>query len=222
MTAPDDDTLRAMLAAAPPGPWRTMQSYAGPWWVGRTGPCGCLRPDCDQGFTVVDDEHGAALAAAAPALAAEVLRLRAVIEHSADPQPLPTPAEVRAHRAAGGSWMVVSPSGGRTYRLDPSVPAPRVRRKIHELAQVLGYGVAYVALGSDGLPCASAEREVCDERARLDAVEHAARAHLAAADALSVARRTDAADVPAAEARALAARECLAGLVGYVAREGGR
>ncbi len=72
----DDETLRAMLAAAPPGPWRTMQSYAGPWWVGRTGPCGCLSPDCDQGFTVVDDEHGAALAAAAPALAAEVLRLR--------------------------------------------------------------------------------------------------------------------------------------------------
>lgn len=37
----------------------------------------------------------------------------------------------------------------------------------------------------------------------------AARAHLAADDALSLARRTDAADVPTAEARALA------GLVGY-------
>jgi len=72
-----DDELRRLLAAAPPGPWRTMQSYAGPWWVGRTGPCGCQRPDCDRGFTVVDDEHGAELAAAAPALAAAVLRLRA-------------------------------------------------------------------------------------------------------------------------------------------------
>jgi len=77
MTTMDDDTLRRLLAAAPPGPWRTMQSYAGPWWVGRTGPCGCQRPDCDRGFTVVDDEHGAELAALAPALAAEVLRLRA-------------------------------------------------------------------------------------------------------------------------------------------------
>jgi hypothetical protein len=77
MTMMDDETLRRLLAAAPPGPWRTMQSYAGPWWVGRTGPCGCQRPDCDRGFTVVDDEHGAELAAAAPALAAEVLRLRA-------------------------------------------------------------------------------------------------------------------------------------------------
>lgn len=78
MTMMDDETLRRLLAAAPPGPWQTMQSYAGPWWVGRTGPCGCQRPDCDRGFTVVvDDEHGAELAAAAPALAAEVLRLRA-------------------------------------------------------------------------------------------------------------------------------------------------
>jgi hypothetical protein len=131
----DDDTLRAMLAAAPPGPWRTMQSYAGPWWVGRTGPCGCLRPDCDQGFTVVDDEHGSALAALAPALAAEVLRLR---------------------------------------------------------------------------------RELAFSEAKHRVVLRASRAHLAADDTLTLARRTDAADVPAAEARADAARECLAGLVGYV------
>ena len=87
MTTMDDETLRRLLAAAPPGPWRTMQSYAGPWWVGRTGPCGCQRPDCDRGFTVVDDEHGAELAALAPALAAEVLRLRAecdVLRHERD------------------------------------------------------------------------------------------------------------------------------------------
>ena len=77
MTTMDDETLRRLLAAAPPGPGRTVQSSAGPWWVGRTGPCGCQRPDCDRGFTVVDDEHGAELAALAPALAAEVLRLRA-------------------------------------------------------------------------------------------------------------------------------------------------
>lgn len=48
----------------------------------------------------------------------------------------------------------------------------------------------------------------------------AARAHLAADDALSIARRTDAADVPTAEARALAARECLARLVGYTGEVG--
>ena len=58
------------------------------------------------------------------------------------------------------------------------------------------------------------------ELARAEMVEAAARAHLAADDALSVARRTDAADVPTAEARALAARECLAGLVGYVGEVG--
>lgn len=160
MTTMDDETLRAMLAAAPPGPWRTMQSYAGPWWVGRTGPCGCQRPDCDRGFTVVDDEHGAELAAAAPALAAEVLRLRAerdVLRHERDEH---------AHKA--GEW-----------------------EESHDI-----------------------------ELARAEMVEAAARAHLAADDALSVARRTDAADVPTAEARALAARECLAGLVGYVGEVG--
>ena len=155
MTTMDDETLRAMLAAAPPGPWRTMQSYAGPWWAGRTGPCGCQRPDCDRGFTVVDDEHGAALAAAAPALAAEVLRLR---ERAA-----------RADSDASG------------YLAD--------------------HAAALLDIG---------------------AVRDAARAHLAADDALSVARRTDAADVPTAEARALAARDTLAGLVGYVGEEGGR
>ena len=103
MTTMDDETLRRLLAAAPPGPWRTMQSYAGPWWVGRTGPCGCQRPDCDRGFTVVDDEHGAELAAAAPALAAEVLRLRAVIEGRVVP---PTPEEIEAHRAEGGAALM--------------------------------------------------------------------------------------------------------------------
>ncbi len=130
-----------------------MQSYAGPWWVGRTGPCGCQRPDCDRGFTVVDDEHGAALAAAAPTLAAEVLRLR---ERAA-----------RADSDASG------------YLAD--------------------HAAALLDLG---------------------AVRDAARAHLAADDALTLARRTDAADVPTAEARALAARECLAGLVGYVGEVG--
>ena len=54
----------------------------------------------------------------------------------------------------------------------------------------------------------------------LGAVRDAARAHLAADDALTLARRTDAADVPTAEARADAARECLAGLVGYVGEVG--
>jgi hypothetical protein len=65
-------------------------------------------------------------------------------------------------------------------------------------------------------------RAVCDElyvdadraNGARDAACAAARAHLAADDALTLARRTDAADVPTAEARALAARETLAGLVG--------
>lgn len=114
MTMMDDETLRRLLAAAPPGPWRTMQSYAGPWWVGRTGPCGCQRPDCDRGFTVVD-EHGAELAAAAPALAAEVLRLRAVIEGRVVP---PTPKEIEAHRAEGGRWLVLRRSTTGDYYPD--------------------------------------------------------------------------------------------------------
>jgi len=115
MTMMDDETLRRLLAAAPPGPWRTMQSYAGPWWVGRTGPCGCQRPDCDRGFTVVDDEHGAELAAAAPALAAAVLRLRAVIEGRVVP---PTPKEIEAHRAEGGRWLVLRRSTTGDYYPD--------------------------------------------------------------------------------------------------------
>ncbi len=170
MTTMDDETLRAMVAAAPPGPWRTMRSYAGPWWVGRTGPCGCQRPDCDRGFTVVDDEHGSALAALAPALAAEVLRLRERAERDeaerdeAEREVLHLRSERDEHAHKAGEWEE-----------------------------------------SHGI-----------ELARAEMVEAAARAHLAADDALSVARRTDAADVPTAEARALAARECLAGLVGYV------
>lgn len=115
MTMMDETLRRRLLAAAPPGPWRTRQSYAGPWWVGLTGPCGCQRPDCDRGFTVVDDEHGAELAAAAPALAAEVLRLRAVIEGRVVP---PTPKEIEGtvdgwpfyfRLRGGGSMAIVRP-----------------------------------------------------------------------------------------------------------------
>jgi hypothetical protein len=87
-------------------------------------------------------------------LALEVKRLREVIERCADSQALPTTAEVRAHRAAGGSWMVVSPSGEQTYRFAASVGVRSVRGYLRRLTRVLGYGVAYVALGRDGLPCA--------------------------------------------------------------------
>lgn len=62
--------------------------------------------------------------------------------------------------------------------------------------------------------------EVLEHREGCTKIALAARAHLAADDALSAARRTDAADVPTAEARALSARECLAGLVGYTGEVG--
>ena len=65
-------------------------------------------------------------------------------------------------------------------------------------------------------------KDLAFSEAKHRVVLRASCAHLAADDALSVARRTDAADVPTAEARALAARECLAGLVGYTGIGGGR
>ncbi len=58
--------------------------------------------------------------------------------------------------------------------------------------------------------------EAAEQRERAEKVEAAARAHLAAEDAFSGSCRTTDADVPAACARADAAREGLAGLVGYV------
>ena len=163
----DDDTLRAMLAAATPGEWAPYcdegpirYRYLAPDGAGWTYSVCVGGYDSDHTCVLTatgpdeDTAHAnAQLAASAPALAAEVLRLR---ERAA-----------RADSDAAG------------YLAD--------------------HAAALLDLG---------------------AIRDAARAHLAADDALTIARRTDAADVPTAEARALAARECLAGLVGYVGEVG--
>ena len=142
MSAPDNDTLRAILDGLRQGPVRITADRC-------SGDGRALNAFCD-------------LVRIAPALAAEVLRLRAerdVLRHERDEH---------AHKA--GEW-----------------------EESHDI-----------------------------ELARAERVEAAARAHLAADDAFSTACRTAAADVPAACARADAARECLAGLVGYVPKEVGR
>ena len=163
----DDDTLRATLAAATPGEWAPYcdegpirYRYLAPDGDGWTYSVCVGGYDSDHTCVLTatgpdeDTAHAnAQLAASAPALAAEVLRLR---ERAA-----------RADSDASG------------YLAD--------------------HAAALLDLG---------------------AIRDAARAHLAADDALTIARRTDAADVPTAEARALAARECLAGLVGYVGEVG--
>lgn len=143
MSAPDNDQLRAILDGLRRGSvWITADRCQ--------GDSVAVNAFCD-------------LIRCAPALAAEVLRLRERAERDeAEREVLRHERDEHAHKA--GEWEE-----------------------------------------SHGI-----------ELARAEMVEAAARAHLAADDALSVARRTDAADVPTAEARALAARECLAGLVGYV------
>jgi hypothetical protein len=62
-------------------------------------------------------------------------------------------------------------------------------------------------------------KELAFSEAKHRVVLRAANAHLAAEDAFSESCRTADADVPAACARADAARECLAGLAGYVASD---
>ena len=76
---PDDETLQAWVADADPRrPWPAI--------------------DSDRSKRLSE------LACAAPALAAEVLRLRAIVEGRTTP---PTEAENAAHLAAGGAWLVV-------------------------------------------------------------------------------------------------------------------
>lgn len=177
MTTVDDETLRAMLAARTPGEWAPYcdegpirYRYLAPDGDGWTYSV-CVGGHRDDDHTCVLTATGpdvataranASMAAAAPALAAEVLRLRAE------------------------------------------------RDDLHAAARVRVYVTDDVAR--------IAEYASVD----LLTLRAAARAHLAADDALSVARRTDAADVPTAEARAPAARTALAELVGYAGIGGGR
>ena len=93
MTAPTDDELRALLAAATPGPWE--------WWTSnsfRRLSSNATRKDGDVMYGVAQrdgngdvvlpnggwDGPDAKLIAAAPDLAAEVLRLREQVAAQAD------------------------------------------------------------------------------------------------------------------------------------------
>ena len=188
MMTMDDETLRAILAARTPGEWAPYcdegpirYRYLAPDGAGWTYSVCVGGYDSDHTCVLTatgpdeDTAHAnAQLAASAPALAAEVLRLRERAERDeaerdeAEREVLHLRSERDEHAHKAGEWEE-----------------------------------------SHGI-----------ELARAEMVEAAARAHLAADDALTLARRTDAADVPTAEARALAARECLAGLVGYVGEVG--
>ena len=78
MKAPDNSTLRALLAAAPGGTWRVERMGDDSWALIRDAACGCENPGCDRGFERVDAYEGAArLTVLAPTLAAEVIALRA-------------------------------------------------------------------------------------------------------------------------------------------------
>lgn len=113
----DSETLRRLLAEATPGEWAPYcdegpirYRYLAPDGEGWTYSVCVGGHDADHtcvlaatGPDAASARANAALAAAAPALAAEVLRLRAVIEGRTTP---PTPEEIEAHEAAGGRWML--------------------------------------------------------------------------------------------------------------------
>ena len=208
MTTMDDETLRAMLAD-----YATATAKRPPCEAG-------LDPDaCDAciAWTSESLEAGVRLwgKARAPgtitALAAEVLRLRdqAIVDHAAfdrlyaELDRLRAEAAARRHALCDALGLDAhTREYGGDAEVDAAIAALRERAARAD-SDASGYLADHAAALLD-----------------LGAVRDAARAHLAADDALSVARRTDAADVPTAEARALAARDTLAGLVGYVGEVG--
>lgn len=76
-----DDELRALLAGATPGPWRVDELSHTSWWVRTDIGREANWPVCHLGANHPPDVQrpNAALLAAAPDLAAEVLRLRAEV-----------------------------------------------------------------------------------------------------------------------------------------------
>ena len=217
----DDDTLRAMLAAATPGEWAPYcdegpirYRYLAPDGAGWTYSVCVGGYDSDHTCVLTatgpdeDTAHAnAQLAASAPALAAEVLRLRdqAIVDHAAfdrlyaELDRLRAEAAARRHALCDALGLDAhTREYGGDAEVDAAIAALRERAARAD-SDAAGYLADHAAALLD-----------------LGAIRDAARAHLAADDALTIARRTDAADVPTAEARADAARECLAGLVGYV------
>ncbi len=121
VSAPDDtrrtlaDAALARAACATPAPWRVDDGEV----------IAADEPDVPSGYSarvvIVDRGDAADLDFIAharedvPALAAEVLRLRAVIEGRVVP---PTPKEIEAHRAEGGRWLVLRRSTTGDYYPD--------------------------------------------------------------------------------------------------------
>lgn len=183
-TIDDDDTLRAMLAARTPGEWAPYcdegpirYRYLAPDGDGWTYSVCVGGHDDDHtcvltatGPDVATARANAALAATAPALAAEVLRLRGMLRAASgalaatrdDVQRLraerdvaisrrsydardvaPTPEEIIAHESRGGLWLILSV--GRRYHV------MQVTR--HTLAMdVMPH--KWIALDADFMPCA--------------------------------------------------------------------
>lgn len=79
-------------------------------------------------------------------LRAEHTALRAIIEGRTTP---PTDAEIAAHAAAGGRWVVSHPRGLFGWLAKSEIDAIRTR------AAADGWdGVAWLSVASDGRPCA--------------------------------------------------------------------
>ena len=128
MSAPDDDTLRRLLAGL------------------RHGPVYITGGRCDGDSRAV--EAFCDIIRVAPALAAEVLRLRAerdvaISRRSYDARDVaPTPEEIIAHESRGGLWLILSV--GRRYHV------MQVTR--HTLAMdVMPH--KWIALDADFMPC---------------------------------------------------------------------
>ena len=110
MTAPTDDELRSLLAAATPGPWEIATSPDGHYWQ--------LEHDgdaiCNNGFCYHDNSAANCdLLYYAPALAAEVLRLRAEVA-TAQRDGAAAMREAAAKIAANA--CLVPPDGGSPTR----------------------------------------------------------------------------------------------------------
>lgn len=157
MTTMDDETLRAMLAARTPGEWAPYcdegpirYRYLAPDGDGWTYSVCVGGHDDDHtcvltatGPDVATARANAALAATAPALAAEVLRLRAVIEGRTTP---PTPEEIEAHHAAGGAWLVA-------WQWRDGVPVTEIARGKHVCGDARPKGARWTALDAERRPC---------------------------------------------------------------------
>lgn len=161
MTPAEIAALRALRAAAAPGPWEAKPLHSERDYPhsnyfteqrevhGHGAEIGPVAAACEAEFAnaaiIV-----AAVNAAVP-LCDEVERLRAIIEGRAD---APTDAEIAAHAAAGGGWQVRWVVGTTTQRAVGdefgTVHEPSHVRRWRDEGEV----VRWIALDGDGRPCA--------------------------------------------------------------------